>query len=222
MEGEALTEPFVLSDMQRRFRLARILAFVYLFANWTSEGLMLVQEFILSRSWVRTGISVGFFAVLTAVTARISIPLPFTPVPITLQVLAVLLAGLTLGARTGAASQLTYLAAIAVGLPLTAKGLGGIAAFLSPTAGYLFAFAPAAFVVGTLARPGWRTWLAMLAGIGVIYLGGASWLTVWLGGDWSKAWSLGVAPFVVVDLAKAVIAAAVVDGARRWIRGEPR
>ncbi len=183
---------------------------------------MSAQGMAFSRSWVRAGIGVGFFAVLTALTARVSIPLPFTPVPITLQVLAVLLAGLTLGARAGAASQLAYLAAIVAGLPLTAKGLGGIAAFLSPTAGYLLAFAPAAFVVGTLARPGWRTWLAMLAGIGVIYLGGASWLAVWLGGDWGKAWSLGVAPFVGVDLAKAVIAAAVVDGARRWIKGEPR
>ena len=183
---------------------------------------MSAQEFVLSRSWVRTGIGMGFFAVLTALTARISIPLPFTPVPITLQVLAVLLSGLSLGAWAGAASQLTYLAAIAVGLPLTAKGLGGIAAFLSPTAGYLFAFAPAAFVVGALARPGWRTWLAMLTGIGVIYLGGASWLAIWLGGDWGKAWSLGVAPFVGVDLAKAIVAAAVVNGARRWIGGEPR
>ena len=107
----------------------------------------------------KTRIVVGvlIFAALTALTARFSFRLPFTPVPITLQVLAVLLAGLVLGARGGAASQLTYLGMIAVGLPFTASGLAGPAAFFSPTAGYLLAFVPAAFVVGALARPGWRT-----------------------------------------------------------------
>ena len=99
----------------------------------------------------KTRIVVGvlIFAALTALTARFSFRLPFTPVPITLQVLAVLLAGLVLGARGGAASQLTYLGMILVGLPFTASGLAGPAAFFSPTAGYLLAFVPAAFVVGS-------------------------------------------------------------------------
>ena len=122
----------------------------------------------------RIVVGVLIFAALTALTARLSFRLPFTPVPITLQVLAVLLAGLVLGARGGAASQLTYLGMIAVGLPFTASGLAGPAAFFSPTAGYLLAFVPAAFVVGALARPGWRTVLAAFTGIAVIYLGGAS------------------------------------------------
>ncbi len=179
---------------------------------------MLTKALALDRAKARFIAGVCLFAGLTALTARVAIPLPFTPVPITLQVLAVLLAGLTLGARGGAASQLAYLAAIAVGLPLSAKGVGGLAAFLGPTSGYLIAFAPAAYVVGALARPGWRTGLAALAGIGVIYLGGAGWLGVWLGGDWRKAWTLGVAPFIAVDLAKALVAAAVMDGARRLMR----
>jgi biotin transport system substrate-specific component len=151
----------------------------------------------------KTRIVVGvlIFAALTALTARFSFRLPFTPVPITLQVLAVLLAGLVLGARGGAASQLTYLGMIAVGLPFTASGLAGPAAFFSPTAGYLLAFVPAAFVVGALARPGWRT--------------GASWLAVWLGGDWIKAWTSGVTPFLASDLAKAVLAVAAAGVVRR-------
>ncbi|GAB4560666.1 MAG: biotin transporter BioY [Anaerolineae bacterium] len=161
--------------------------------------------------------AVGLFAALTALTARVVIPLPFTPVPVTLQVLAVLLAGLALGAQRGAASQAAYLSAILIGLPLSAKGLGGPAAFLSPTGGYLVAFVPAAYVVGALARPGWRTWAAALAGVLVIYAGGASWLAIWLGGDWSKAWALGVAPFIAVDVAKALVAGAVASSARRWL-----
>lgn len=169
----------------------------------------------LPRAKTRIVIGVLIFAALTALTARFSFRLPFTPVPITLQVLAVLLAGLVLGARGGAASQLTYLGMIAVGLPVTASGLAGPAAFFSPTAGYLLAFVPAAFVVGALARPGWRTALAVIAGIAVIYLGGASWLAVWLGGNWAKAWTLGVAPFIAADLAKAVLAVTTAGVARR-------
>src|SRR3989337_158120 len=89
-----------------------------------------------------------FFAMLTALTARITIPLPFTVVPITAQTLAVLLSGLVLGSRAGATSQMLYLAAIVAGVPVSAAGLGGPAAFLTPTAGYLIAFVPAAFLAG--------------------------------------------------------------------------
>ena len=95
--------------------------------------------------------SVVFFAVLTALAARVTIPLPFTPVPVTLQVMVVLLAGLVLGARGGAASQITYLAAIVAGLPLDARGLGP-ASLAGPTAGYLLGFTVGAFITGWLAE----------------------------------------------------------------------
>ena len=88
---------------------------------------------------------IALFAEFTALTARVTLPLPFTPVPITLQVMAVLLAGLVLGPRAGAASQLIYLTTIAAGLPLDAKALGP-AALTGPTAGYLMGFVPAAFL----------------------------------------------------------------------------
>jgi biotin transport system substrate-specific component len=176
----------------------------------------------LPKDKTRIVAGVLIFAALTALTARFSFRLPFTPVPITLQVLAVLLAGLVLGARGGAASQVTYLGMIAIGLPFTASGLAGPAAFFSPTAGYLLAFVPAAFVVGALARPGWRTALAVLAGVAVIYVGGASWLAVWLGGNWARAWTLGVAPFIAADLAKVVLAVAAAGGVRRILGGGAR
>ena len=174
----------------------------------------------IARTTTRRAIIIAavlFFAALTALTARISIPLPFTPVPITLQVLAVLLSGLVLGARGGAASQIAYLAGILVGLPLSASGAGGPGVFLGPTAGYLLAFAPAAFVAGLAVgvRASFlRQLVASLAAVLVIYLGGTAWLSVWLGGNVAKAWQLGVVPFVLVDLAKAIVAASLARGGR--------
>src|SRR5438270_4783606 len=95
---------------------------------------------------------VGFALILVA-ASQIAIPLPFTPVPITLQPLVVVLAGLMLGRVAGAASMVLYLAAGAAGLPVFAPmGLPGIARFFGPTGGYLFAYPAAAFVTGSLAR----------------------------------------------------------------------
>jgi biotin transport system substrate-specific component len=166
--------------------------------------------------------AIGLFAALTALTARITLPLPFTPVPVTLQVMMVLLTGLTLGAKDGALSQIAYVASIALGLPVDAHGLG-TAAFASPTAGYLIGFVAGAFVAGYLAERGlhhnraWR-FFASLAGVGAIYFIGTVWLTVgFLGGDVSHGFTLGVAPFIVIDLIKALIASAAAAGARRWL-----
>ncbi|GAB4542641.1 MAG: biotin transporter BioY [Anaerolineae bacterium] len=156
------------------------------------------------------------FSVLTALTARITLPLPFTPVPITLQVMAVVLAGLVLGPKAGAASQLLYLASIAAGLPLDARALGP-AALVGPTAGYLAGFVPAAFVTGwltgRLAAGRAARFLAALAGVGIIYVTGTAWLTTAVG-DLRTAWVLGVAPFILIDIGKAFIAAAVAESGR--------
>jgi biotin transport system substrate-specific component len=163
-----------------------------------------------------TIISVLFFVALTALTARIAIPLPYTPVPITLQVFAVLLSGLALGARGGALSQIGYLSVIALGLPFSSTGVGGLPAFMGPTGGYLLAFIPSAFVVGLIAQCSHcgyaRRLAACLSGILVIHLGGASWLAVWLGGDIAGAWQLGIAPFIMVDLLKAIVAVVLTRG----------
>jgi biotin transport system substrate-specific component len=166
--------------------------------------------------------TIVLFAALTALSARITIPLSFTPVPITLQVMIVLLAGLTLGAKDGALSQIVYIGAILIGLPFDAKGIGA-AALISATAGYLIGFIPAAFVTGWLAAKGAqgnRVWsfAASLIGVAVIYLIGTAWLTIgFLGGDLSRGWALGVAPFIVVDVIKALIAAGCAEGMRTLI-----
>lgn len=158
-------------------------------------------------------IGVAIFAVLTGISARISVLLPFTPVPLTLQVLCVLLSGLVLGPVDGLAAQLVYLQAILLGAPLTATGLAGPAAFVAPTAGYLLSFPAAAMLTGWLStrhskgRLFWHL-VAALAGVGVIYLVGMSWLSFYVGGI-AAAWTYGAVPFILVDVVKAVLASAL-------------
>ena len=159
------------------------------------------------------------FAVATAVSARISVALPFSPVPLTMQVLVVVLSGYALGAWGGLLAQALYLQAILMGAPLAATGLGGPAAFLSPTAGYLFAFPLAAFAAGWVGQRGRRfpaLWRAAggLAAVAVVYAGGMAWLTPYVGGL-RQAWTLGVLPFAGVDALKVVLAAALVSLMRR-------
>jgi biotin transport system substrate-specific component len=173
---------------------------------------------------------ITLFAILTALGARVAIPLPFTPVPVTLQVLFPLLAGLLLGSKRGALSQAEYVAAGLAGLPVFAQGGSGLAYFLGPTGGYLLGFIAAAFVVGELAaimRASTKgaAFLASLGGAAAIYLCGALWLAVWLGvavhlspaACLTQAWELGVLPFIAVDAAKALGVATVTEGGRQWL-----
>jgi biotin transport system substrate-specific component len=164
------------------------------------------------RSTGITVVGVVGFAAAVAAASQIAIPLPFTPVPITLQPMLVILAGMWLGPVAGAVSMTLYLAAGAVGLPVfTPLGPPGIARFFGPTGGYLLAYPIAAFVAGTLARRArslGARWLAAVAGIAVIYVGGLTQLSV-LHGDVGRAIALGVTPFAALDLIKAWIAAAI-------------
>ena len=124
---------------------------------------------------LRDALLVVGFSLLTALCARIVIPLPFTPVPITGQTFAVLLTGAALGARRGAAAIVLYVLEGLAGLPVFAGGASGLARLLGPTGGYLLGFIAAAYLTGTLAERGWdRTvrWAAaaMAAGNVVVYL----------------------------------------------------
>jgi len=165
-------------------------------------------------------VGIAVFTGLTILAARVSIPLE--PVPFTLQPLAVLLSGMALGWRDGLFSQAIYVGLIALGLPLDARGLGS-AALVGSTAGFLIGFIAAAGVAGWLVEHGgkrvWQRWLAGAAGIVVIYLFGAVVLQAVSGMDWSKVWAAGVAPFVVPDMLKALIAAGLTEGGRRLLMG---
>jgi len=172
---------------------------------------------LVARSRVTDAVLVVGFALLTALAAQITIPLGFTPVPITGQTFAVLLAGATLGAARGAASQGLYVVLGAVGLPFYAEGAGGWTEATGSTAGYLVGFVIAAAVVGHLAERGQDRRIstaipAFVAGTMIIYTLGAGWLArsldvpVTAAAGEPSAIAYGVAPFIVGDLAKAVLA----------------
>jgi biotin transport system substrate-specific component len=155
---------------------------------------------------------VAAFALLTALGAFIRIPLPFTPVPITLQTFFVLMAGVYLGGRDAAASQIAYLAIGATGLPVFAGG-AGLAHLLGPTGGYLMAFPIAAWFVGATLRPGDRL-VRTLAVFGVVKLVifglGTAWLAHVMNVDAQRAIALGVVPFLPGTVLKLAAATALV------------
>jgi len=155
----------------------------------------------------RRALGVLVFTVATALSAKLSLPLPGTPVPFTFQPLLVLLSGVLLGGRLGALSQVLYLAAGASGLPVFVMG-GGLAYLLGPTGGYLMAYPFAAFLAGSLAGEGWgRNGIALLAGLASIDAGGLAWLAAT--GPFDLAVALGVQPFLLADLVKVGIALVV-------------
>ncbi|HYO46439.1 MAG TPA: biotin transporter BioY [Gemmatimonadota bacterium] len=150
------------------------------------------------------------FALLTALGAFVRIPLPFTPVPITLQTFFVLAAGIYLGSRDAALSQLGYLALGAVGLPVFAGGGAGMGHFLGVTGGYLVAFPLAAAFVGAALRPGdsvARATAVCTAATLLILALGAAGVAAFLGVGTERAIALGVLPFLPGGAVK--IAAAV-------------
>ncbi|UCC75150.1 MAG: biotin transporter BioY [Gemmatimonadota bacterium] len=152
-------------------------------------------------------IGVTVFTIATALTARIAIPIPGTPVPFTLQVACVILAGALLGPRLGAASQIAYVVTGALGAPVFAAG-GGLAYLLGPTGGYLLAFPLAAYTVGAIAPRSAgliRLVTGLTAGVAVIYAGGAAWLAV-MTGNLGMALTAGVGPFLVLDVLKVALA----------------
>lgn len=164
------------------------------------------------RSALHTAAGITGFAVALAAASQVAIPIPGTPVPITLQPFLVVLAGLWLGPSAAAASMTLYLIAGAAGLPVFSPiGVPGVARLLGPTGGYLLAYPLAAFVTGWLGLRAFslttRT-AAALAGILTLYVGGVAQLAV-LTGSVGGAVMLGAAPFLALDAVKAIAAAVI-------------
>jgi biotin transport system substrate-specific component len=164
--------------------------------------------------------AVVFMAVLTVIAAQVSLPLPFTPVPLTLQPMVVLLGGAALGSRLGMTSQVLYLAAGLAGLSVFAASPvlpQGLMRLLGPTGGFLMAYPFAAFLTGWLAERGFdrrysTSVIAMAAGLAVIFtcgVAGLAWFAAPAPAGLSRALQLGLYPFVAVDIAKLLVAAAV-------------
>ncbi|HXT32994.1 MAG TPA: biotin transporter BioY [Vicinamibacterales bacterium] len=171
--------------------------------------------------------AVLFVTVLTIVAAQISIPLPFTPVPFTLQPMVVLLGGAALGARLGMSSQVLYLVLGLAGLPVFAASPAlpqGFARLLGPTGGFLMSYPFAAFAAGYLAERRFdRRYLtsvvAMGAGLAIVFASGIAWMA------WSvphlglaTAVRAGLVPFLPADIVKILLAATVLPAAWRLLR----
>jgi biotin transport system substrate-specific component len=158
------------------------------------------------------GILVAGFPLLVALSAQVAIPLPFTPVPVTLQTLMVLATGALLGSRRGAAAIILYLAEGAAGLPVFAMGGSGPAHLAGPLGGYLVGFVPAAFLAGLFCERGWgRNGLLAFAGLAIadlaIYVPGLLWLGAFTG--FSRVLIQGALPFLVADFLKAAACASL-------------
>lgn len=158
-------------------------------------------------------------AAITAGCSKLAFYLPGNPVPVSMQVFAVLCCGIILGSRLGALAQIEYLVAGLLGAPVFTGIHVGPLAFVGPTAGYLLAFVPAAFLVGyfieSVANRSFKTiCTAGFFGVAAIYTFGTGWLAVWMAAAGcsapvTKSWMVGAAPFIGVDAAKATVAALI-------------
>jgi biotin transport system substrate-specific component len=179
----------------------------------------------------RRVVAIGLGALAVALSAQIVVPVPFSPVPMTLQPLAVLVVGGLLGGAAGLSALLLYIAMGMAGLPVFAGGGSGVLRLLGPTGGYLLAFPVAALVTGILLRPVLtgrptigagsvlRVLLVCALGMAIIHAGGVAQLAA-LGGDPSLAFRVGFVPFLTGDLIKVGLAAAVILAAGPKIRSQ--
>ncbi|MDA3023037.1 MAG: biotin transporter BioY, partial [Actinomycetota bacterium] len=159
---------------------------------------------VVPRTWVRQLALIGGAAAFVGLSAQIAIPLPFTPVPLTLQTFAVLLSAAALGSLRGALAMLVYALVGMAGVPWFAQGSSG---FAGPSFGYIVGFIIAALVVGRIAERGAtrtavRTAGLMIVGNLVIYAVGVTWLKFAIGVDWATAIALGATPFLIGDAIK--------------------
>jgi biotin transport system substrate-specific component len=169
---------------------------------------------------VRGVILVALGTALLTMSAKVNLPLPY--VPMTLQTLVVLMIGAAYGWRLGTTTVLAYLAEGAIGFPVFAGPVGGLAPLFGPTAGYLAGFVIAAFTTGWLSERGWDRsvpllFVAMAAGHIVILGCGFAWLAFGMKLGVEKAWLVGIAPFIAASLIKNALGAALVPAVRRGI-----
>jgi biotin transport system substrate-specific component len=188
----------------------------------------LIKTLLPQRSVLQPVVLVLLGSLFIALLAQVSIPLPFTPVPITGQTLGVALVGAALGRKLGFLTLITYLVEGASGLPVFSAGSFGLAKFIGPTAGYLVAYPFAAALIGYLVerygadRKFFPTLLSMLAGDLITFTLGATWLGILLsmGGKFPGIMGvlmMGVIPFLPGSLIKASIAAAILPATWKLI-----
>jgi biotin transport system substrate-specific component len=167
---------------------------------------------------LRGAILIALGTALLTLSAKVNLPLPY--VPMTLQTLVVLMIGAAYGWRLGVATVIAYLAEGAIGLPVFAGPVGGLAPLVGPTAGYLYGFVLAALATGWLSQRGWDrsvVWLFVAMAIGhILILGtGFAWLAFGMKLGIDKAWLVGIVPFIAASLVKNALGATLVPAIRR-------
>jgi biotin transport system substrate-specific component len=167
-------------------------------------------------SWAEQAVIVIAASLFVAICARITVPLPFTPVPLTMQNFAVLLVGLTLGSRRGFAALALYLLEGASGMPVfSIAGLGGVAQLMGPTGGYLMAYPFAAFIAGWIMEHGRKNFtraaVASVLGDVVLFAGGIGWLFVYTH-SFARALQYGLYWFVLAEVIKVLLASGIASG----------
>lgn len=185
-----------------------------------------VKDVVVDRR-ARVAVGIVAFALATVFGAQIAVPVPFTPVPITLQTMFVILAGVVLGPRAGAASMALYVGVGAMGAPVFSNGGAGIGWLLGPTGGYLLTYPASAFAAGWVASP-WRVGRGPLAlllaglatGVLVQYAGGLLQLASLTGRPFGEVLAMGALPFLFGDAVKIVTAAWIARGMRSTSFGE--
>ena len=186
--------------------------------TWTQD-----RSFAGTRPGLVMALGSVLFAVLTAAGAAVAVPLPFSPVPVTLQTLFVVLSGAMLGPVFGPLSQILYVGAGASGLPVFAGGTAGAWVLAGPTGGYLVGFVIASWLSGLITRPG-ASWPRLLLGLtaahAAIFLCGVSHLMLFAGRSATLALQLGFFPFLPGLAVKTVAAVGALRSRRvsGWFR----
>ena len=170
--------------------------------------------------WVQQAVVVIAASLFVAICARITLPLPFTPVPLTMQNFAVLLVGLTLGSKRGFAALALYLVEGASGMPVfSIAGVGGVAQLLGPTGGYLMAYPFAAFTAGWIMERGRKSFtraaIGSLLGDIVLFIGGIAWLYFYTH-SLALAIQYGLYWFIFAEVIKVLLASGIASGWKRF------
>lgn len=161
---------------------------------------------------VKDMVLVGLFAALTAVLSQISIPIPFTTVPLTMQIFAVALVGIILGAKNGFISMIIYLLLGSIGMPVFAELSGGIGILLGPTGGFLLGYPFMAFIIGFVSqRYHYKVYIfiGMILGLVVDYLMGTIIFSLAMRTSIYESLLMCVLPFILLDMIKIILATSV-------------
>ena len=177
----------------------------------------------MKQSFINTA-TIALWVALIATGTFIVIPVPGSPVPIVLQNMLAVMAGMILGPIAGGASVLLFLVAGALGLPVFSGARGGLAILAGPTGGYLFGYLGGAILAGLIVKkpqsenscPYWKCALAVLAGMVFIYIPGLIRLSLIFNGDWVKTLTVGCFPYLIGDGIKAVLVTLITPSIRKF------